>query len=241
MRRIRNAAEKEKLPPPPEDISLTTDDGVELQATYYGPPQSKESKSGKDVVPIILLHGFKGDRQDFDELALLLQHLGHAVIVPDLRGHGESKRQARPGGGTASLDASKLRKDDFLAMGGKGGDLESVKRFLMARNNEGKLNIEKLCVIGAELGATVALNWAALDWSWAQLPTGKQGQDVKALVLISPQLRSRGFRLTAAAQGAGIATQLVDHDDRRHRRFSDDARRISNLQGTREVPSRPSC
>ena len=45
---------------------------------------------------MILLHGFKGSRKDFtqkDGLAAFLQEkLGCAVIVPDLRGHGDSTR-----------------------------------------------------------------------------------------------------------------------------------------------------
>ncbi len=193
-------SEADKLPDP-EDVTLETDDGVTIEATYYG------SLQGKNAVPIILLHGYKGDRRDFDELALYLQNLGHAVIAPDLRGHGDSTRLVR-NGSTINLDSSRLRKDDIQAMSGLGGDVECVKRFLMRKNNAGELNIEKLCVIGADMGATVALYWAGRDWSLPLLPGRKQGQDVKALVLISPQWSFKGIPISVPLNLRPIEREL---------------------------------
>src|SRR5215472_13846140 len=49
--------------------------------------------SGK---PVVLLHGWPGDRSDYDAIVRLLVN-GADVIVPDLRGFGESdKHQAMP-------------------------------------------------------------------------------------------------------------------------------------------------
>ena len=42
-------------------------------------------------------------------------------------------------------------------------DMEAVKKFLWERNNAGELNIDKLCVVGAEMGASVAVNFALAD------------------------------------------------------------------------------
>jgi pimeloyl-ACP methyl ester carboxylesterase len=201
-------ADAKKKPPAPKEEVLRTSDGVDLATTYYG------SLKGKDAVPVILLHGYKGSRGDFNELALALQAAGCAVIVPDLRGHGDSTRMER-GGSSIKLDASKLRKEDFMMMfspgtsgGPPSGDLEAIKRFLMHKNNAGELNIEKLCVVGAEMGATIAINWAAADWSWPPLLGGKQGQDVKALVLISPQWSFKGVPITQALNSPAVRQNL---------------------------------
>jgi len=167
---------------PPQELTLETRDQVQLKATFF--PGSE----GQESVPLILVHQYKGNRRDFTTLATYLQEQGHAVMVPDLRGHGESVNVA---GSNRRLDADRFSNDDFKRM--VNYDMETVKARLMQYNNEGKLNIDKLCVVGAEMGAVVALNWAALDWSWPPLATGKQGQDVKALVLISPPQSFRGL------------------------------------------------
>ncbi len=169
--------------PPKRDISLVTDDDVLLRATFW--PGTKE----KESVPVILLHMYGGNRHDFTALAELLQKRGCAVIAPDLRGHGDSI-QVRDSSHT--LRASEMRPDAFLGMV---DDVEAVKKFLMGRNNAGELNIDKLCVIGAEMGAVVAANWAIEDWNWPPLAVGKQGQDLKALVLLSPTEKFKALRM----------------------------------------------
>ncbi len=178
--------------PPPVDVGgndLVTQDGVALKATFF--PGSK----GKESVPIILLHSWKGNRKEFVTLAPVLWQAGHAVLVPDLRGHGESTTQY-VGGGSVELSAAKFVVGDFAQM--VQFDMETLKSFLIKKNNLGELNIEKLCVVGAEMGATVALNWALLDWSWPQYPGIKQGQHVKALVLLSPERRFKGISIEDA-------------------------------------------
>lgn len=183
-------ARKKQLPPPEEVAVRTKEPGgaMELKGTFY------PGSDGKNSVPIILLHMWKGSRADFASLVPILHEAGHAVLVPDLRGHGQSRRRlvtSPRGPGDQTLDAEKLTPADFADM--VQYDLEAWKRFLLERNDAEALNIEKLCVVGAEMGAAVALNWAALDWSWPQYPGMKQGQDVKALVLISPPWNFRGL------------------------------------------------
>ncbi len=186
VRSLAGAEEPKKIPPPAE-VTITTTDDVKLLATYY------PSRAGKDAVPVILLHAAKGSRADFEELALKLQRADHAVIAADFRGHGANRSEG-------------LRTEDYPAMVFE--DMEAIKRFLMIRHNAGELNIDKLCVVGVEMGAVVAVNWAAHDWSWPMLATGKQGQDVKALVLISPEWTYRGLRLNEALQNTNVRSDL---------------------------------
>jgi pimeloyl-ACP methyl ester carboxylesterase len=188
-------APKEEPPPEPKVVTLRTDDDVTIVATYYG------SLLGKDAVPVMLLHSSKGNRADLSDLALNLQKAGHAVIVPDLRGHGESSHR---GGGDRAVE---LRPADYQAMVEQ--DLETVKRFLRDRNNDGQLNIDKLCLVGVELGSVLAINFAARDWSWPVLAQGKQGQDVKALVLISPEWSFKGLRINEAVADPAVSRALA--------------------------------
>jgi pimeloyl-ACP methyl ester carboxylesterase len=187
--------------PEPELVELRTRDGLQLKATFY--PGTLQEKS----VPVLMLHDFKSSGAAFQPLALALQEQGHAVLVPDLRGHGSSTRFIHPiTGAVAELQAANMRKADFLRI--VRFDIEALRRFLLERNNEGQVNLNKLCLIGAEMGAMAALNWAAIDWSAPPLPVGKQGQDVKGLVLISPQWSYEGIPVKAALDQPGVRSRV---------------------------------
>lgn len=190
-------AQDEKKVPPPLESTVLTKDGVGIRFTYYPGMNEKES------VPIILLHELKGNRRDLEGLALSLQKLmGAAVIAPDLRGHGDSTLA-----GTKKLDANTFnRVTDFLPMIDQ--DVEAVKKFLVDENNKGNLNIDRLAIVGIQMGASIGSLWGMKDWTWPILTSGKQGQDLKALVLISPSPALHGLNLSQglnAQQPAGIA------------------------------------
>lgn len=157
------------------EFQRNTPTDVPIHLTYL------PGSNGKESVPVVLLHMYKGDRHEMESLGLFLQKEGFAVIMPDLRGHGQSTTVA---GSNRKLDAATLTPQHFTAM--ITHDMEAVKRFIVARHNEGKLNVDKLCLIGAEMGAVVSVIWAAQDWSWKDLQGVKQSKDVRALVLLSP-------------------------------------------------------
>jgi pimeloyl-ACP methyl ester carboxylesterase len=195
--------EEEVQAPTPVELGgndLVTKDGVQLSATFY------PGTLGKESVPVILLHMSKGDRKEYAGLAPYLQQRGCAVLVPDLRGHGDSTTVLM-GNTTRELDAAKMPSAQFTRM--VNYDMETLKSFLLRKNNEKELNIEKLCVVGAEMGASVAIDWARLDWSWpVYFGVGKQGQDVKALVLISPKWSFPGIQLRNALAHPAVRSQL---------------------------------
>ena len=192
------ATAKNKIPEP-EDITFDTKDGVTIKATFY-PGTAK-----KQAVPIIMIHGWEGQRGEFDALARGLQGLGHAVLCPDLRGHGGSQTIKLGGGETKTIEAKGMKPAEMeLAV----RDIEACKRFLMEKNNAGELNIEALCVIGADFGCTIALKWAAIDWNARILPAYKQGQDVKALVLLSPVSAFKGITSRDALLHPAIKSKL---------------------------------
>jgi pimeloyl-ACP methyl ester carboxylesterase len=172
--------DKDKIPEPVDlkGTDLLTKDGVSLQATYY------PSNQGKKAVPVVLLHSFKGSREEFADLGEYLQNQGYAVLAPDLRGHGESATQ--PGG--VKTDPTKMPASEFVNMYAQ--DMEAIRSFLVKENDDGKLNLNALVIVGSEMGASVAVHFAG--YNNCLLPRVEPGvrrapsPDVKGLVLISP-------------------------------------------------------
>jgi pimeloyl-ACP methyl ester carboxylesterase len=128
-----------------------------------------------------------------------------AAVTVDLRGHGESKT-AFDAEAAYELDANHFELEDFQDM--VRYDLEAVRSFLVEQNDAGQLNLNKLCVVGAGMGANVALTWAARDWSIPPLAVRKQGQDVKALVLLSPRRNFHGLSSIEPLKFPPIQQQL---------------------------------
>ncbi len=214
---VERAAAQAGRPPrglPPEQHSLTTKDGVQLRITYY------PSSAGPQAVPVILLHDFNETRAVFEPLAAMLNApppelaeslppgplpLPIAAVTVDLRGHGDSKT-AFAGDSVFELDANRFEVRDFQDM--VLFDMEAVRSFLVNRNDAGELNLNKLCVVGAGMGANVALTFAARDWAVPPLAARKQGQDVKALVLLSPRHTFRGLSSVEPLKFPPVQQQL---------------------------------
>jgi pimeloyl-ACP methyl ester carboxylesterase len=192
--------EKDEVPAA-EDITLTTADGVQLAATYW--PGTKKKEHQKETVPVVLLHAWKGSRHDYKDLATSLQAMGHAVLAPDLRGHGDST--SIRGGGT--LNAANMVPAQFGLMVTR--DMDAVKRFLWDKNNEGKLNLNRLCIVGAEMGAMVAMDFTLIDWNTPPYGPLQLGQFVKAVVLISPEPSFKGLTMRAALANRDIRSLLA--------------------------------
>jgi len=198
---LRAAEDAAKRLPAPESVGgqQLFSAGVQLSATFY--PGTK----GKDNVPVILLHMFEGSGKDYAELAPFLQGRGCAVLVPDLRGHGES---ARPPFGGEPMDPEKMGRADFTYM--FYDDMEKFRAFLVQKNDEGELNLNKLCIVGAEMGATVGAYYARHDWTTPRREANRAApsQDVKGLVLISPDWDFRGMPLSRPLNDPFVRTQI---------------------------------
>lgn len=201
----RKIAKKEEGPAKPEEVELVTNDRLRLALTYYPGDQ------GKETVPIVLLHMWKQSRADYKDLAVYLQSQGYAVVVPDLRGHGQSThfKGARR---DSELRAATMPMRQFGAMVTQ--DMKAVKDFLWEENDAGRLNLDKLCVVGAEMGASVALEFAGFDavgYDYGRLYYGplKLGGFVKALVLISPEWTFKGLSLRQVASIRRVQRDLA--------------------------------
>jgi alpha-beta hydrolase superfamily lysophospholipase len=206
------ATKSEKTVADPENLELQTSDGLLLAVTYY-PGANRdaiEQGKGKRVIPIVLLHGAKQSRNDLKDLAFGLQAAGYAVIVPDLRGHGESTR-LKDASRDNTLDATKMPPVQFGLMVTQ--DMKAIKDFLWEKNNAGELNIDKLCIVGSEMGASVALGFAAFDATGygsgsVYYGSRKLGRFVKALVLISPKWQVPGLPLNRATKDPAVQADI---------------------------------
>ena len=170
--------------------TLTTNDQWPIKLTYY------KHEGKRDTPAVILLHSSQGDRRVWTSgFAEQLWKEGFAVVAVDLRKHGESKRETTSG---SSTDVGDMKPDDYARMVSQ--DLDAVKSFLMEENQKGNLNIRKTSIVAPEMSVPIALNFAALDWKkvpYDDAPVASmrtpRGQDIRALVIISPQASVPGM------------------------------------------------
>jgi pimeloyl-ACP methyl ester carboxylesterase len=194
-----------------ETRTLTTEDGVSIHITYY-----KSSTEEKEAPVVVLLHMKDGNRlvwEGQDGLAQKLQKEGYAVVTVDLRQHGESKIGGAVGGGNANQAKKKGKKGSGMDLKPVEyelmyeQDMQAVKQFILQEHQAGRLNMNKMAIVGAEMGASIAAAYTVVDWEKEPFDDSSdvryrtpRGQDVKALVLISPQEKFHGLQLSRAIQ-----------------------------------------
>lgn len=193
-----------------EDRIITTKDGQNLHITYY------KSTMEKEAAVVVLLHMKDGNRFVWQTepggFARRLQGEGFAVVTVDLRFHGENKGA---GGAAAAGNANQggagkkkgkkaqgldLKLGDYDAMWQL--DMEAVKTFIYEEHQAGNLNMTKMGIVGPEMGASIAAAYAVLDWEKEPYDDGQpgfqtpRGQDVRAMVLISPEEKYHGILMS---------------------------------------------
>lgn len=163
-----------------------TADRVRLLGVYY------KGSAEKETVPVILLHNTEGKKEEWQPLAEKLSAAGMAVLVPDLRGHGESTTSwlydYSHGGDRPTI----RQKDDYLAESFTDADFKGMRsydgllwyQFLAVLHNAEKINLRRLVLIGDGYGATVAAAWLLNDWAET---SPKKGRFAKNLILLSPE------------------------------------------------------
>jgi pimeloyl-ACP methyl ester carboxylesterase len=189
-------------------------DGWPLRFTYYPVPEKLAGNVAvdtKSAAVIMLLHGEEGDRTFWDKtsaapgaggkpFAEVLQSQGYAVLSIDLRKHGESTREGQ----------EKVLPGDYEAMV---YDLVAIKDFLFKEHQAQRLNMRKLGIVALDIAAPVAIQFAEYDWQ--QTPYDDhavfaertpRGQDVQALVLVSPTATAGRLQATKALRTLGNPT-----------------------------------
>jgi pimeloyl-ACP methyl ester carboxylesterase len=182
--------------PKPRTVTLKTKDGIELRAFYF------PSDRGKEAVTVLLVHEWQGQASPYAKLVKALSEAGCAVLVPDYRGHGGSREFVNARGQKENFDIAQMSKRDvenIIAF-----DLETSKKFLKDENNEELLNLNALVVIGIREGCVMAAHWTQRDWSFPSVGSQKQGQDVKALVFISPDKQVKGLGIDSVITAPAV-------------------------------------
>ena len=161
----------------PERIKLTTRDKLVLVADLYLPRRKKE------VAPAaLLLHDSGGKRGDLAELAVRLQKQGFAVLVPDLRRHGESlKPGEKPW--TELTEAERERAWAFAMR-----DVRAGADFLGKQEH---VHASNLSLLGYRAGAALAARHAVRD------------EDARCVVLLGPKSEQLGFNLQHDVEALG--------------------------------------
>jgi dienelactone hydrolase len=151
-----------------QKVSFLTDDSVFIVGTYYSPAASNK-KTSTDA--IILLHMLGRDRNDWNSFASTLTNStnGYPALAIDLRGYGESVNQ-----NGRAISFQSFTPDDFNKMM---LDIKAAKKFLVTQKG---INPNYIAIVGASIGANVALKYAAMDPS------------IKAVVPLSPGLDYKG-------------------------------------------------
>ena len=143
------------------EVTFTTSDGYEIAASIYSVEHAKPA--GLILVPML---GTTRDR--WLTFAQAAQRDGYMSIAIDMRGHGGSTMR----NGEKTLYKS-FKAEDWL---GVLNDIGAAKKALI---NAG-VDANNIAVIGASIGANLALRYATID------------PDIQAVGMISPGLDYRG-------------------------------------------------
>lgn len=149
---------------PGEVVELKAVDGWALKAQFA------PSQPGK--LTLILLHGTGQRKEDWKRLAFPLVRAGYGVLAVDLRGHGDSR--TTPSGEVVpswkKLKATARGDNDFMDMT---RDVEAGVAWLAGQG----VPEDTIGLIGAEVGASVAIRYAAIH------------PKVPLVVMLSPGLK----------------------------------------------------
>lgn len=153
---------------PERTVAFETSDHVSIQATVYSPT----AKSGPGL---ILLHQAGSSRESWAPFARVARTDGYFAIAIDMRAHGQST--ALPG----HSNPSTFTADDWLVVL---KDIPRAKQELI----EAGADPGQIAIMGASIGANLALRYAATD------------PQIQAVVLISPGEEYNGIGITQTAQ-----------------------------------------
>lgn len=169
--------------PPVETISRSAPDDIALVADFYDAPEG-----ATDAPVIIALHMLNSNRAAYAPLIPDLHEAGYAILNVDMRGHGDS-------GGAREWDAALADIADWID-------------WLAA---EGHLNERGLAIMGASIGANVAIIGCAESATCIgaiALSPGLDYRGVKPEAALVDGLADRAALLVAAGSDSSSSTAI---------------------------------
>ncbi|MEK7858214.1 MAG: alpha/beta fold hydrolase [Elusimicrobiota bacterium] len=130
------------------DVEFKTSDGWAIKAKHL------PSKDGGKTV--LLLHGTGGRKEDFFLLAKTLQKRGYGYLAVDFRGHGESR--TAPDGQSANWRKFPKATKVYNEFENMIRDVEAAVAYLGIQ----AITEDSLVIIGADVGASLGLKYAAV-------------------------------------------------------------------------------
>jgi pimeloyl-ACP methyl ester carboxylesterase len=171
---------QEALSVPTSEVTFMTTDSVTIHATLYLREGTQKSPA------LVLFHMLRRQRQDWETLARDAVQAGFVVLTIDLRGHGQSTKC-----GSRTINMKDFSNVDFAAM------MEDVRSAVNFVKKEATVDTNCISLIGASIGANLALRYAAADTT------------IRSVVLLSPGLEYRGLTTEAAMKAYGNRPALL--------------------------------
>lgn len=171
-----------------EKIVLKTIDGKDIAALYYPVAEPKGLALSLSKGGVVFAHMMPATKESWNKLAKRFAQEGFMSIAIDLRGHGESS--GGPQGYQKFTDEE--HQKSIL-------DIDAAAKFLFSKG----MLPEKLSLIGASIGANLALKYIV------------DHHDIKTAVLLSAGLNYRGIMTEplAHALSSGQRVLLVSAED----------------------------
>lgn len=141
----------------PEQVTFLTYDDAAIVGDYYHP---QPAETGAPMV--ILLHMYRSDRTAWKPLIEPLHQAGFAILAIDMRGHGESATEET---------GRRVTERDTTVFEEMSNDVRAAYDFLARQEG---VDRSRFALVGASVGCSVALRYAAKDRS------------VDAIVCLSP-------------------------------------------------------
>jgi len=188
------AAQPSDGPRVEERITLTTDDGWNLNARYL--------RAAESAPTLVLIHSQKNDLHEWKLWFDYLKRYGYGYIAMDLRGHGNSF--LTPSGSTTSYKTFETSgpNNEFNKMI---RDVEAALAYLSTNSVTG----ENIILAGSILGANLAIKAAAIHPEISMTAAFSPVLNVNDVLSVNP-LRAYGKRPLLLVTGADHAKQYKE-------------------------------